>query len=183
MVFGFGKKKAQDTVSHKEIPIDTIPDILKEIESPVMVSVIERARKIRNDIKSNQENIKDTVTQLESDDLKLDDVDKNLKAVATRGRDTVVSAIKKETISNLSDVKTYDDIVSLYTETNQMLKRMGDVLGSHTRVMHVFERKYEDKLKNDIAKLYKNSTQIQNIINEIENFTSKTQKIIDGAAK
>ena len=183
MVFGFGKKKAQDTVSHKEIPIDTISDILKEIESPIMISVIDRARKIRNDIKSNQENIKDTVTQLESDDLKLDDVDKNLKAVATRGRDTVVSAIKKETVSNLSDVKTFDDLVSLYTEINQMLKRMGDVLGSHTRVMHVFARKYADKLKNELAKLSQSRAQLQNIINEHEDFKSKAQSIIDGTVK
>ena len=183
MVFGFGKKKAQDTVSHKEIPIDTISDILKEIGSPVMVSVIERARKIRNDIKSNQENIKDTVTQLESDDLKLDDVDKNLKAVATRGRDTVVSAIKKETVSSLSDIKTFDDLVSLYTEINQMLKRMGDVLGSHTRVMHVFARKYADKLKNELAKLSQSRAQLQNIINEHEDFKSKAQSIIDGTIK
>src|SRR2546422_267861 len=183
MVFGFGKKKAQDAVSHKEIPIDTIPDILKEIESPVMVSVIERARKIRNDIKSNQENIKDTVTQLESDDLKLDDVDKILKAVATRGRDTVVSAIKKETVSSLSDIKAFDDLVSLYTEINQMLKRMGDVLGSHTRVMHVFARKYADKLKNELAKLSQSRAQLQNIINEHEDFKSKAQSIIDGTIK
>jgi len=185
MVFGFGKKKTRESSSapHRDIPISTIPDILKEIESPVMNQVIERSRKIRNDIKSNQENIKDTVAQLESDNLKLDDVDKNLKAVATRGRDTVVSSIKKETISNLSDVKTYDDIVSLYTETNQMLKRMGDVLGSHTRVMHVFARKYADKLKNELAKLSQNRTQLQNIINEHEAFNSKTQRIIDGTAK
>ena len=185
MVFGFGKKKTRESSSapHRDIPIGTIPDILKEIESPVMITVIERARKIRIDIKSNQENIKDVISQLESDDLKLDDVDKNLKAVATRGRDTVVSAIKKETVSSLSDVKTFEDLVSLYTEINQMLKRMGDVLGSHTRVMHVFARKYADKLKNELAKLSQSRAQLQNIINEHEDFKSKAQSIIDGTIK
>ena len=51
MVFGFGKKKTRESSSapHRDIRIGTIPNILKEIESPVMNQVIERARKIRND--------------------------------------------------------------------------------------------------------------------------------------
>src|SRR5713226_284586 len=187
MVFGFGKKKtvgrSVSTPQQKEIPIDGIASILKEIESPLISKLIEQAKKIRNEIKTNQGNIKDMISQLESDSLKLDDVDKNLKTAANRGKDAVVSTIKKETAASLVEIKRYEDIVILNGEVNQLLKRMGDVLGVHTRVMHVFARKYADKLKDEISKLTQNRNALHLLINEQEDFKSKSENILDTGMK
>jgi len=187
MVFGFGKKKTVEssvsTPQQKEIPIDGIASILKEVESPLVSKITEQAKKIRNEIETNQQNIKDTIFHLESDDLKLDDVDRNLKTTANRGKDAVVSMIKKETAASLIQIKSYEDLVTLNGEVSQMLKRMGDILGVHTRVMHVFARKYADKLKNDIAKLSQNRNSLQLLVNEREDFKSKSENILNTGIK
>src|SRR5207249_2072293 len=61
--------------------------------------------------------------------------------------------------------------------------RMGDILGVHTRVMHVFARKYADKLKNDIAKLSQNRNSLQLLVNEREDFKSKSENILNTGIK
>ena len=188
MVFGFGKKKTVESSAtslgqRKEIQIDETSTILKEIESPLISKIVQEAKKIKNEIKINQVKIKSTILQLESDDLNLDDVDKNLRTVVSRGKDSVVSIIKKETTADVIEIRRYEDAVTLNGDVNQMLRRMGDVLGLNTRVMHVFARKYADKLKEEIARLAQNRNSLQILVNEYENFKSKSENIMNMSMK
>ena len=106
-------------------------------------------------------------------------MDKNLKTVGKRGKDAVVSTIKKETSVKLTNIQRYEDVVAVNNEVSQTLKRIGDILGLHTRVMHVFARKYADKLKEEIAKLAQNRNALQILINEHESFKSDCSSILD----
>ncbi|MDE1862502.1 MAG: hypothetical protein KGI33_06285 [Thaumarchaeota archaeon] len=183
MVFGFGRKKTAEEPRPKipqemEITIQEIPSVIRGVEAPRVSDLIKKARDLKGEIELNQKNIYNIVMQLESDDLKLDDVDKNLKAIGVRGKEAVVSTIKKETKSTLVTVEKYEDVIELSDEVNQMLKRMGDVLGLHTRVMHVFARKYADRLKDEIADLAKNRNSLQHSITEQERFKSDSMEIL-----
>src|SRR5207245_11080351 len=117
MVFGFGKKKTVEsslsTPQQKEIPIDDIALILKEVEFPLIAKITEQAKKIRSEIETSQQNIKDTIFHLESDNLKFDDVDRNLKTAANGGEDAVVSMINKETADSLMGINSYEDQLTL----------------------------------------------------------------------
>src|SRR5207249_1422821 len=62
-------------------------------------------------------------------------------------------------------------------------RRMGDVLGLNTRVMHVFARKYADKLKDDIARLAQNRNSLQILVNDYEDFKSKSENILNVGMK
>lgn len=184
MVFGFGKKKdvkpsTSPIQQQREIKLEEISTVLKEVEDPRISQIIQNSKQIRGEIESNQKIIYDLILHLESDDLKLDDVDKNLKTIGKRGKDAVVNTIKKETKTTLTNVHDYDDVVALNNEVSQMLKRIGDILGLHTRVMHVFARKYADKLKDEIAKLAQNRNSLQALINEHEGFKSNSSSILD----
>ncbi len=183
MVFGFGKKKTVDVPSpvqqQREVSLHDIPQIIEEIETPRISNILQEARQLKTRIESNQKNIHELILHLESDDLKLDDVDKNLKTIGKRGKDAVVSTIKKETKVKLTNITKYDDVIYLNNEVNQMLKRMGDVLGLHTRVMHVFARKYADKLKNEIADLAQNRNALQRIIGEQDEFRNNSRSILE----
>lgn len=184
MVFGFGKKKnVESSVSpkqqEKEILLQDVTAFLKELESPGLSKIIQESKHIKNDIEINCKNINDVFLQFEKDDLKLDDVDKNLKAVVKRGKDAVLSTIKKEATNKLSGIEKYDDIVTLNTEVSQILKRVGDILGVHTRVMHVFARKYAEKLKDELTKLTQNRNLLQDLINKQENFKMNSGDIVE----
>ncbi len=184
MVFGFGKKKAVESTidpvqQQRVVSLQEIPAIIKELESPRISHILQEAKRLKTEIGLNQKNIHDIILHLESDDLKLDDVDKNLKTVGMRGKDAVVSTIKKETEARLTNIERYDDVITTNNEVNQMLKRIGDILGVHTRVMHVFARKYADRLKEEISKLSQNRSILQRLINEQENFKSDSCAILE----
>ncbi|MDE1826435.1 MAG: hypothetical protein KGH83_02455 [Thaumarchaeota archaeon] len=184
MVFGFGKKKTVENpvipVQHqREVALQEISAIIKELEGPRISNILQEAKRLKTEIELNRKDIHGIILHLESDDLKLDDVDKNLKTVGKRGKDAVVTTIKKETSSRLTNIERYDDVVAVNNEVNQTLKRIGDVLGLHTRVMHVFARKYADKLKEEIAKLAQNRNALQMLINGQENFKSDSESILD----
>jgi hypothetical protein len=184
MVFGFGKKKTvENPVSpaqhQREASIQEIPSIIKELESPRISNILQEAKRLKTEIERNQKKIHDIILDLESDDLKLDDVDKNLKTAGKRGKDAVVLTIKKETSVKLTNIERYEDVVAVNNDVNQTLKRMGDALGLHTRVMHVFARKYADKLKEEIAKLAQNRNDLQILINKQESFKSGSTYILD----
>ncbi|HET7336869.1 MAG TPA: hypothetical protein VFJ23_03140 [Candidatus Nitrosotalea sp.] len=184
MVFGFGKKKTheQPTVpvnEEKTITLEDIPKMLQEIEAPRIVEVINISKTIKEEVETHKKKIRELVLHLESDDLKLDDVDRNLGVIVKRGKDAIVSTIKKETSSTLTSASKYDQALALNSEISQMLKKIGDVLGQNSRIIHIFAKKYADNLKDEIAKVAKSRNQLQSSINFVENLRAGSKDISD----
>lgn len=187
MVFGFGKKKAQEhpATTHNEriIGIEEIPGILQEIQSPYITESINIAKSVRDEVEAHKKKIHSLILQLEHDDLKLDDIDKNLMIIVKRGKDSIVSIIKKETASSLTNATKYDQVILLNTEISQTLKRIGDVLGLNSRIIHIFAKKYAGSLKEEIAKIASKRNQLQVSINHIENLKINGENIVDLSKK
>jgi DNA repair exonuclease SbcCD ATPase subunit len=188
MVFGFGKKKTheQPTVpvnEEKTITLEDIPKMLQEIESPRIVEVINISKTIKEEVETRKKKIRELILHLESDNLKLDDVDKNLGVIVKRGKDAIVSTIKKETSSTLTSASKYDQALALNSEISQMLKKIGDVLGQNSRIIHIFAKKYADNLKDEIAKVAKSRNQLQSSINFVENLRAGSKEISDRGQK
>lgn len=184
MVFGFGKKKTheQPTVpvqEEKTVTLEDIPKMLQEIESPRIVEVINISKTIKEEVETHKKKIRELILHLESDDLKLDDVDRNLGVIVKRGKDAIVSTIKKETSSTLTSASKYDQALALNSEISQMLKKIGDVLGQNSRIIHIFAKKYADNLKDEIAKVAKSRNQLQSSINFVENLRAGSKDISD----
>lgn len=163
----------------KEILLEDIPLFLKEFESPILSKVLLGVKNLKSEIESDRKNINKTILEFEGDDLNLDDVDKNLKTLVKRGKDGVVNTIKKETASEFSSIESYEDIIALNLEISQILKRMGDILGLHTRALHVFAKKYAEKLKEEITHLSQNRNLLQSLIDEYEKFRINSNNITE----
>ncbi|MDE1877571.1 MAG: hypothetical protein KGI07_03470 [Thaumarchaeota archaeon] len=189
MVFGFGKKKTHEqqptapVQTERKISLEEIPDILHEIELPQMAEAVEIAQSTKEEIEAHRKKILSLILHLESDDLKLDDVDKSLRVIVKRGKNAIVSTIKKETTTILTSATKYDQAVLLNMEISQMLKKMGDVLGQNSRIIHIFAKKYADNLKEEIAKVAKSRNQLQTSINTTENFRADGKIIADLSQK
>ncbi|HKC78610.1 MAG TPA: hypothetical protein VKB83_00780 [Nitrosopumilaceae archaeon] len=87
--------------------------------------------------------------------------------------------LKRETAVNLSSPENFTNLANLNLQTGQMLKRIGDVLGINSRVMHVFARKYADKLKEDLADMAKNKRHLQSLVDEYTNFEEASKNILE----
>jgi hypothetical protein len=187
MVFGFGKKKTDQpivpTQVEKTIQIEKIPDILYEIESPQIDEAIKTAKLTKNEIETYMKKIHELILHLESDSLKLDEIDKNLAMIVKRGKDSIVTTIKKETVTTLTNPIKYDQAILLNTEIAQMLKKIGDVLGMNSRIIHIFAKKYADNLKEEISKVAKSRSQLQLSINSVETFKANEKTISDTVQK
>src|SRR6266852_8608411 len=184
MVFGWGKKKStNETVEsqkhEREISFSEINPILKENETKLLGKILEQAKSIREQIDIERKNIIQTMSLFENDDLNAEDVDKSLKVLIERGKKAVVLGLKRETAVNLLNPETFPNLANLNLQTGQMLKRIGDTLGINSRVMHVFARKYADKLKEDLADMAKNNRQLQSLVDEYTNFEAASKNILE----
>src|SRR5690348_531379 len=184
MVFGWGKKKStnetiKSTKHERRISLSDVNQILKENETQLLGKIIEQAKSIREQIDIERKNIIQTMSLFENDDLNAEDVDKSLKVLIERGKKAVVSGLKRETAVNLSSPETFPNLANLNLQTGQMLKRIGDTLGINSRVMHVFARKYADKLKEDLAEMSKNKRHLQSLVDEYANFEATSKNILE----
>ena len=190
MVFGWGKKRSTNAIEStqlaKQISLDKIEGILQEKKDNISNEIIEKSKSIRDKIETDRKKIIQLFSQFESDDLGTHDVDKHLKIIIERGKNAVISGVRKETTKKLDEIKKYQDVVNLNSEVAQLLKRIGDILGPNSRVMHVFARKYADKLKEILADITKTKAELQKLVNEydkldfgISNISEWSKKIID----
>jgi len=182
MVFGWGKKKTtNETIGsrmlEKQVALSEINNIIKENELQRLKKITEIAKSIRGIVEIERKNIIQIISQLESDTLKVDDVDKHLKLLIERSKEAVISGLKKETAINLTSTEKYQDIVNLNIEVGQMLKRIGDILGVNTKVMHIFARKYADKLKEHLAEVAAKKAELQKLVDEHSKFESTVATI------
>jgi hypothetical protein len=140
MVFGWGKKKeekSEETHSEKQIQLSDVSKIVQK-----MLEL--RTSQILIDIKSLRDNteplIHDLISignTLEKDNLQVDDIDKHLRIIVVRGKQQVIDMIKKDA-NHLPKINSFDDIENMHMVLNQMLKKIGDVLGRQTRVIQIF---------------------------------------------
>ena len=80
---------------------------------------------------------------------------------------------------NLPEISSFDDTMNLDNVLNQKLKKIGDVLGRQTRVIHIFAKKYAEKLKEILAEMNSNHQEIQKLITNFQDTTSDSFKITE----
>jgi len=196
MVFGWGKKKEEPESgeSHLQKQIH-LADVSKIIQQTLELRTSQTLTEIKSLRNSTEPLIKELVmigNTLEKDNLQVDEIDKHLGIIVVRGKQQVIDMIKKDAIS-LPDIASFDDAENLNLVLYQMLKKIGDVLGRQTRVIHIFAKKYAEKLKEiliqmnsyhaEIQKLLKNYDhtkfahgEILNSLNEIDNLKINIKK-------
>ena len=169
MVFGWGKKKAdvqtiETTYSKKEIKFSEINEILDEIKTLRTKTLITETKSIKNKISLELYVVLRIAKTLENDDLNVEDIDRHLKILVTRGKSQVISTINKEAETKFTDINSYEDALQFDKEISHVLKKIGDALGRQTRVIHIFAKKYAGKLKSTLSTLVSRSKGFQTIL-------------------
>jgi len=188
LVFGWGKKKkivdeSVETVTteQKHITISEVDKIIAEIKSLRLEKLLNQAQSMRTNFIERRASILGIIFQLEGDDLKLDDVDVHLKIQIKRQKSVVISGIKKETSIDLVKVGTYQDVIDLNSTVAKMLKRIGDILGKNSKIMHGFARKYSSKLKNNLQVMTSEQENLQKIVDNHDKFESDSNEALNAS--
>ena len=115
---------------------------------------------------------------MEHDDLKIDDIDKHLAIIVVRGKKQVIDVIKKG-VTPLPEISSIDDAIKLNSTLNQILKKIGDVLGRQTRVIHIFAKKYASQLKENLEIMNSNHSEICKLLKNYDSTKSLSMEILD----
>ncbi len=180
MVFGWGKKKQEKPVDqipqHKEIQLSDVQKITSDLLKLRTTQTIAEIKSLRNQISPLIKELGNIGHALEKDDLKVDEIDKHLRIIVVRGKKQVIEIIKKES-TTLPEISSLPDSIEMNNILNQRLKKMGDVLGRQTRVIHIFAKKYAGKLKEILADMNSHNNEIQKLINNLEESNSNSENI------
>jgi len=188
MVFGWGKKKPEqqetDIVAReKQITLNEIPDIISEIRSIRERTIIAEVKSFRNKINLNRNTIQNIAADLESDSLNLDDMDTHLSRIVKRGKNDVISAIKKECNATLPEIDSFEDVKAFNLITSRLLKKIGDALGRQSNVIHIFAKKYAKKLKSDLTIMTDGNDEINTVIMNYSELEDNAKQILDNISK
>lgn len=182
MVFGWGKKKAEiipdDVPQHKEIKLSEVQKITQDLLDLRKTQTLTEIKSLRNNTSPLIKELAGIAKTLEKDDLKVEDIDKHLRIIVVRGKKQVIDVIKKDS-KDLPEISSFDDVLDMSNVLNQKLKKIGDVLGRQTRVIHIFAKKYAEKLKEILAEMNSNHQEIQKLITNFQDTKSDSFKITE----
>ncbi len=183
MVFGWGKKKeegkpVEQSPQEKEIQLSDVHKIVDELNQLRQSQIITEIKYLRNNTEPLIGDLKEIGNVLEKDNLKVDDIDKHLATIVVRGKKQVIAVIKKD-VTHLPEISSIDDAKKLNFSLNQILKKVGDVLGRQTRVIHIFAKKYANELKSNLEVMNKNHSEIRKLLKNYDSAKSTSDEIID----
>ena len=167
MVFGWGKKKqVEEPVERKstnqEIDLSEVPKIINDLRKLRESQTLSEIKNLRNETAPLIDDLMKIGIVLEKDDLNIDDIDKHLAIIVVRGKKQVIDILKKD-VKTLIQVSTLDEAKQLDYFLTQLLKKLGDVLGRQTRVIHIFAKKYANQLTNNLKVMNENSDNISKL--------------------
>jgi len=182
MVFGWGKKKKVEhdeyienlTSTPQTITLDEIPKILDDMVILRKGTLAAEIKSHRNRIDPQREVLLKIANELYEDDLNVDDLDPHLQIMVNRGKKEVISSIKKEFANPFPEINSSDDVMRFRKASNAGIKKVGDMLGKHSKVIHILASKYAKKLKDDLENLTANLKEVDELI---DNFTTTENSV------
>ena len=181
MVFGWGKKKSLEppverTSANQNISLSDVPQIISDLSKLRESQTLSEIKNLRNNTAPLIDDLMKIGIVLEKDDLKIDNIDKHLAIIVVRGKQQVIDILKKD-VKNLMQVSTMDDAKKLDYFLNQVLKKVGDVLGRQTRVIHIFAKKYANQLTSNLKIMNANSANISKLLKHFASTQSTFDEI------
>ncbi len=183
MVFGWGKKKQEEKPTReipqeKEVQLSDVPKILADLTQLRESQTLSEIKYLRNNTEPLIGDLMKIGSVLAKDNLKVDDIDKHLAIIVVRGKKQVIDVIKKDVV-HLPEISSIDDAKKLNFSLNQVLKKVGDVLGRQTRVIHIFAKKYATQLKVNLEVMNRNQAEIHKLLKNYDFIQSSSDEILD----
>ena len=183
MVFGWGKKKqVEEPVEHnsvnQNVSLSEVPKIIDDLSKLRESQTLSEIKHLRNNTAPLIDDLMKIGIVLEKDNLNIDDIDKHLAIIVVRGKQQVIDILKKD-VKTLMQVSTIDDAKKLDYFLTQLLKKVGDVLGRQTRVIHIFAKKYANQLTDNLKIMNGNSDSISKLLKHYESTQSTFDEITE----
>ncbi len=164
---------------------DKVAGIVSEYDQRRRQQAVSEIRNIRDSVEPMIEELMGMGRDLERDDLNVDSIDKHLGIIVIRGKKQVLDVIRRS-VSPLPAVASIESAAKAESELRQLLKKVGDVLGRQTRVIHLFAKKHANRLKSNLEVMNSRHSEMRDILNQHNRADSESSELVeiaDGLAR
>ena len=179
MVFGWGRKKPDETPQVFVIRLDEAANIANEARQTRAERTITEAGNLVHRTNTLIRELVQIRKDLERDDLVEEEVDKRIRPLVIRGKKMLIGALRKNAVE-IKPVHAYEDMVRASNELEHRLKRVGNILGKQTRIIHVFAEKYAIRLKQILEEVEENRKQLLSHTTWYQNDTALKEAVTGG---
>lgn len=180
MVFGWGRKKAPEPVPiAREIHLKEAQQIAADAHKKRAEQIITETSNTLHRTNDLIRELSDIRRELAGDDLRMDDVDKRLRPLVIRGKKMLIEALKNNAVE-IKPIRTYEDMVRTNEELGHRLKKIGNILGKQTRVIHVFADKYAARLKQILEEVDGNRKSMSSAVARHQNDSGLADSVTEG---
>ena len=182
--FGLFKKKPSDinsadhqipTPATETLSIPQAQDLLQSLESDKVKELSSSLARIKEAAAESLKDIDALAKDMDRENIKLEDLEQRLKSVVEHSKRTVVSSLKREASLELPLPNSANDAKKFKERFENMMKRFGEVSGSHSKVLNAFMKKHSGKMKDEFEFLTKLLDETRATISE---FDRKREPII-----
>jgi hypothetical protein len=106
--------------------------------------------------------------EMDRENIKLEGLEQRLKSVVEHSKKTVVSSLKREASIELPLPQSANDVKKFKERFETMMKRFGEVSGSHSKVLNAFMKKHAGKIKGEFEFLTKLLNETRAIATEFD---------------
>lgn len=176
--FGFFRKKEEDAAQTKHYPtaivqagtisISQAQDVLRSTESTKVRELAARLGPIKESASKSLRAIAQLADDLEHEKIKLEDLEQRHKSVIENSRKTVVSSLRREASTEFHLPQTVNDAKKFKERFETMMNRIGEVTGSHSKMLSIFMKKYAGKLRSEFESLSKLLKEVKLAMSDLE---------------
>jgi chromosome segregation ATPase len=175
--FGLFKKKPSDLpVAEQSIPIPTsdrlsirqAQDLLESLESAKVKELSASLIRIKESAAQSLKVIDTLAKDMDKENIKLEGLELRLKSVVEHSKRTVVSSLKREASTELPFPQTANDAKKFRDRLENMMKRIGEVSGSHSKVLNAFMKKHSGKMREEFEQITKLLNDTRDVIADFD---------------
>jgi DNA repair exonuclease SbcCD ATPase subunit len=175
--FGLFKKKPSNIPpTEQSIPVPTTDrlsirqaqDLLESLESVKVKELCSALTRIKESATRSLKVIDTLAKDMDRENIKLEGLELRLKSVVEHSKRTVVSSLKREASSELPFPQTANDARKFKERFENMMKRFGEVSGSHSKVLNAFMKKHSGKMREEFEQLTKLLNETRELIADFD---------------
>jgi hypothetical protein len=175
----FGLFKKKDSEAPAERPAIAVPaagalsiqhaqELLRTIESARVQELGAQLAQIKKSVAQSLRVIEGLANGMEHEKIKLEGLEQRFKSVAENSKRTVVSTLRREASTELTLPQSANDAKKFKERFEAMMKRFGEVSGSHSKVLNAFMKKHAGKMKDEFEALTKLLNETRAAISDFE---------------
>jgi len=177
--FGLFKRKERKEDQAPEFPAVSFPqvgkitikesqELLQQIEQANLQWVGSQLAPIKESVSQSLRSVGQIASDMEHEKIKLEDLEQRYKSVVENSRKTIVSSLKRESAVELELPQSINDAKKFREKFEAMMNRLGEVSGSHRKMLNAFMKKHANVMKDEFEGLQRLLSRTKSIMSDFD---------------